>query len=570
MSVDVSKDLELKNKILSGVEKLASAVSSTLGPSGKNILINEQDGSIRVTKDGVSVAKAFTQLKDPIENTAVQLVKTVAQKAVDIAGDGTSTSVLLAWSIIKEGFDAIDAHSNPTQVKIGIDKSVAAVLEELKKTSIDVVTEEQIMQVARLSSNGDEEVAKLITQAIDYTGEDGVVAIEESKTGESTLEKVEGMMFDRGYCSPYFSTNQNLMEAQLSNPYILIVDGRIINNDQILNTLEYVATKNRSLLVIAEDITSEALSTLIVNNARGTVRVCAVKAPDYGDRRTAILEDIAIMSGGAVVSEKKGVFLKKLKKTELLNYLGECRTVTVTSKDTTIVDGKPKIIPGEVVGVDEDGDNIYGAEINPVEERLKQLKDQIDNAKSAFDKQNLQDRLSKLTGGVAIINVGGISEVEMRERKDRVEDALSATKAGIAEGILPGGGMGLINAEYVLDDLKLENKDQEVGKEIIRKALYAPFITILKNAGIDNYYQILTKIKYLDDSSCDWPGYNVKTGEYGSLLEMGIIDPTKVTTTALEQSSSVAATILTTATAIFSIPEENKSSSASPDMQNYI
>lgn len=589
MAIDVSKEQELKDRILSGVNKLAETVTSTLGPGGRNVLLHKSDGSIAVTKDGVSVSEAFTQLKDPIENTAVQLIKTVAKKAVDAAGDGTTTATLLAQSIVVEGFKAIDADNNPIQVKAGIDKAVTAVLARLKEISEDLNTEEQIMQVAKLSANGDEEIAKLITQALDYVGDDGAVSIEESRTGESTLEKVEGMVFDRGYKTPYFSTNQEKMEANLFNPYVLIVDGRIISNDQVTKVLNYVAKEDRALLVIAEDIDNEALSTLIVNKSRGIIKVCAVKAPDFGDRRTAILEDIAIMTGGTVISQTKGLYLNKILEKDWGSYLGEARSVTVTALDTTIVDGKAKITKGED-GFEEDGTTVKYKEINPVETRLLQIKTQLDNAKSHFEIENLQSRLSKLSGGVAIINVGGTSEVEMREKKDRVDDALHATKAAIMEGVVPGGGMALIACESALDELTFDNEDQEVGGEIIRKTLFAPFKKILINAGIDEPENILSSINggfivkpfKLDLSFLGltvlniegpwstkwvvpefkeqsiWNGYNVKTAEYVNFKEAGVIDPTKVTRTALENAASVAGIILTTTAAVFDIPEEGK------------
>lgn len=555
MAVEVVQELELKSRILSGVNKLADAVSSTLGPNGRNVLINAEDGSIRVTKDGVSVSKAFTSLKDPIENTAVQLMKTVAQKAVDKVGDGTTTSTLLAQSIIIEGFKAIDANSNPIQVKVGIDKAVEAVLAELKNISEDISTEDQIMQVAQLSANGDSFIANLITQALDYVGEEGAVSIEESRNGETTLEKVEGMVFDRGFKTPYFATDQTKMEANLSKPYILIVDGRITNNDQVVEVLNYIAGKDKSLLVIAEDIDGEALATLIVNKQRGILKVCAVKAPDFGDRRTLILEDIAIMTGATVISETKGLRLNKIKQVTWGNYLGECRSVTVTARDTTIVEGYAKEIQEED-GFEEDGVSVKYKSINPVEERLIQIKAQLDNAKSNFERENLQQRLAKLTGGVAIINVGGISDVEVQERKDRVDDALHATRAAILEGVLPGGGMALINCESVLNSLELTDKDQIIGKEIVRKTLYAPFKKILANAGVEDHYKILSSI----DRTSGWNGYNVKTGEYGSLKDMGVVDPTKVTRTALENAASVAGTILTTTACVYEIPEDKPQS----------
>jgi chaperonin GroEL len=584
MAVEVSQKLDLQNKILLGVNKLANAVTSTLGPGGRNVLIHDTDGTIRVTKDGVSVAKAFTSLQDPIENTAVQLMKTVSQKAVDFAGDGTTTATLLAQSIIVEGFKAIETDSNPIQVKVGVDKAVKAVVSKLKEISEDIGTEDQIMQVAQLSANGDVEIAKLITQALDYVGDDGAVSIEESKNGETYLEKVEGMVFERGYKTPYFSTDNTKMEANLLKPYILITDGRISGNDQVVNFLNFVAGKDRSLLIIAEDIDSEALSTLIVNKGRGILKVCAVKAPDFGDRRLAILEDIAIMTGGVVISETKGLRLSspKMKNIDWELYLGQARSVTVTANDTTIVEGQPKIEKVED-GVDEEGAVKY-KEINPIETRLLEIKAQLDKARSPFERENLQQRLSKLTGGVAIINVGGASEVELKEKKDRVDDALHATKSAILEGVVPGGGMALINCESALDSLVLDNKDQVVGREIVRKVLYAPFTKILANAGIDDHTTILDSIKggFVNKksklfgkefstpfstkwvvpkfaTSSVWNGFNVKTGEYVDLKEAGVLDPTKVTRTAIENAASVAGVVLTTTAAVYELPTSNTS-----------
>lgn len=566
MSVDVASNTQLKEKILSGVNKLAESVVCTLGPGGRNVLIQDADTTIRVTKDGVSVAKAFTKLKDPVENTAIQLMKTVSQKAVDNAGDGTTTATLLAQTIVNEGFKAIDDRSNPIQVKIGIDKAVQAVLAKLKTIAIDIDSEDQIMQVAQLSSNGDVEIAKLITQALDYVGDDGAVTIEESKSGETTLEKVEGMVFDRGFKTPYFITNEAKAECNLSKPLILVVNGRISASSQLLAVLNYAAKSDRSLLIIAEDVDGEALATLIVNKAKGIIRVCAVKAPDFGDRRTAILEDIATMCGATVISENKGINLAKIKESEVPVYLGEARIVTVTSKDTTIVEGKPKTITVED-GTDENGMPI-SKEVNTVEERLKQIKFQFDNAKSNFEKENLQSRIARLTGGVAIINVGGISEVEMKEKKDRVDDALHATKAAIMEGVVPGGGMALISCESSLNELQLTDKDQKIGVEIVRKALYAPFKRILNNAGIEDHFKVLAEIK-TNAAEGVWSGYNVKTGEYCDFKATGVLDPAKVTRTALENAASVAGVLLTTTAAVYEIPEENSKQTDNNLMDQY-
>lgn len=555
MAVEVSNKIDLKDRIKKGINTLVDSISSTIGPGGRNVLIQDADGTIRITKDGVSVARAFTSVKDPVENVAIQLVKTVANKAVDKAGDGTSTASLLTQVIINDGFKAIDEKSNPVQVKVGIDKAVKAVVKKLKEISEDIHTEDQIKQVARLSANGDDQIADVIAQALDYVGEDGAVSIEESKTAETTLEKVEGMVFERGMKSPYFSTDPTKNEAYLSKPYVLIVNGRIMTNNQLVDLLNYVANQDRSLLVIAEDVDSEALATLIVNKSRGILKVCAVKAPEFGDRRTAALEDIAVLTGGTVISEVKGLRLDKIKGQQWANYLGECRVATITATDTTLVDGKPKMSKEED-GFEEDGVTVKYKEINPVETRLLELKTQLETAKSAFQIENIQSRIAKLTGGVAIINVGGISEVEMRERKDRVDDALHATKAAIMEGVVPGGGMALINCESALDELEMANKDQKVGLEIVRKALYAPFNKILTNAGYENPAEILNKAIFnRDENGGIWSGYNVRDGVYVNLKEAGVVDPTKVTRTALENAASISGTILTTTSCVFEVPE---------------
>ena len=553
--VEVSLKEDLKVRVLSGIDKIANCASSTLGPSGRNVLIQDPDGTIRITKDGVSVTRAFTSVKDPVENVAIQLIKTVANKAVDKAGDGTTTASLLTQVIINDGFKAIDEKSNPVQVKVGIDKAVKAVVKKLKEISEDIHTEDQIKQVARLSANGDDQIADVIAQALDYVGEDGAVSIEESKTAETTLEKVEGMVFERGMKSPYFSTDPTKNEAYLSKPYVLIVNGRIMTNNQLVDLLNYVANQDRSLLVIAEDVDSEALATLIVNKSRGLLKVCAVKAPEFGDRRTAALEDIAVLTGGTVISEVKGLRLDKIKGQQWANYLGECRVATITATDTTLVDGKPKMSKEED-GFEEDGVTVKYKEINPVETRLLELKTQLETAKSAFQIENIQSRIAKLTGGVAIINVGGISEVEMRERKDRVDDALHATKAAIMEGVVPGGGMALINCESALDELEMANKDQKVGLEIVRKALYAPFNKILTNAGYDNPSEVLNRTIFnRDENGGIWSGYNVRDGVYVNLKDAGVVDPTKVTRTALENAASISGTILTTTSCVYELPE---------------
>lgn len=533
---------DLKNKLLAGINKLNNSVSSTLGPSGRNVILREEDGNIKVTKDGVTVAKAFYKLEDPIEDIGAQMIKQVSIRSADKVGDGTTTSTLLATVIVSEGIKAITQGSNAVEVKKGIDKAVSAVVNSLKVMSKDISSEEQIRQVATISANNDTEVGNLIATALDKVGNDGVIAIEESKTGETVLEVVEGMMIDRGFKSPYFVTDNNLMQAILEKPSIFLYDGRISSTAQILPILQAAAsdTERSPLLIIAEDIENEALALLVVNKINNIIKVCAVKAPDFAERRTHILEDMAILTGATVVSPTKGHKIDKMKQEEIKNVFGKSRMATISSKDTTIIDGK---------GTAE-----------AIENRLYEIKKQIEIAKSNFDIEKLQDRLSKLTGGVAIINVGGMSEVELKEKKDRVDDALHATKAALDQGIVPGGGMALINCVSALDSAEYDNLDQKLGASIVKKALYAPFSKILSNAGVEDYYSILSNINSIKTTSTnsDWEGYNVKTGEYVDLLETGVLDPTKVTRSAIENAASVAGTILTTDSVVFHIGETKK------------
>lgn len=531
---------ELKNKLLVGINKLNSSVSSTLGPSGRNVIIREDDGVIKITKDGVTVARAFNKLEDPIEDIGAQMIKQVSIRSADKVGDGTTTSTLLATVIVSEGIKAITQGSNAVEVKKGIDKAVSAVVNQLKAMSQDISSEAQIKQVATISANNDTEVGTLIATALDKVGNDGVIAIEESKTGETELEVVEGMMIDRGFKSPYFVTNNSMMNAVLEKPLVFLYDGRISSTAQILPVLQAAAVENQALLIIAEDIEGEALALLVVNKVNNVLKVCAVKAPDFGERRTHVLEDMAVLTGGTVVSATKGNKIDKMKKDEFTALFGKARMVTVTSKDTTIIDGK---------GTPE-----------AIEQRLNDIRGQIDIAKSNFEVEKLQDRLSKLTGGVAIINVGGMSEVELKEKKDRVDDALHATKAALDQGIVPGGGMALINCIDAVKSAEYSNKDQELGSKIVEKALYAPFSTILANAGEENPYQILSNVKTNQKQSMNplWEGYNVKTSEYMDLLAAGVLDPTKVTRSAIENAASVAGTILTTDSTVYHVGESKK------------
>jgi len=534
---------ELKKKILSGINKINDSVSSTLGPAGRNVIIRDADGSIKVTKDGVTVAKAFSKLEDPVEDIGAQMVKQVSIKSADKAGDGTTTSTLLATVMINEGMKAITQGSNAVEVKKGIDKGVAKVVEGLKSISKDISSEDQIKQVATISANNDPEIGTLIATALDKVGTDGVVAIEESKTGETTLEVVEGMMFERGYKSPYFVTDNTSMQAVFEKPLIFLYDGRLNTTAHVLPVLQAAHSENLPLLIIAEDVENEALALLVVNKANNTIKVCAVKAPDFGDRRTAILEDIAILTGGTVVSPTKGHKIDKMKPDEFKAMFGKSRVVNITSKDTTIIDGK--------------------GEVEKIEQRLSDLKAQIEIAKSNFEVEKLQERLSKLTGGVAIINVGGLSEVEMREKKDRVDDALHATKAALDQGIVPGGGMALINCKDFIKDayINCDNDDQELGVGIVEKALSAPFKKILYNAGIENVYELLSLIDKRcndEEDNKEWIGYNAKTGEVEDFLSSGILDPTKITRTAIENAASVAGTILTTESTVYFVGDDKK------------
>lgn len=533
---------DLKKKILDGINKLNNSVSSTLGPSGRNVIIREADGVIKITKDGVTVAKAFSKLEDPIEDIGAQMLKQVSVRSADKAGDGTTTSTLLATVMVNDGLKAITQGSNAVEVKKGIDKAVSSVVKKLKEISRDISSEEQIKQVATVSANNDSEIGNLIATALDKVGTDGVVAIEESKTGETSLEVVEGMMFERGYKSPYFVTDNATMQTVFEKPLIFLYDGKLTSTAQVLPLLQAAHSESLPLLIIAEDIEHEALAILVVNKANATIKVCAVKAPDFGDRRTAILEDIAVLTGGTVVSPTKGHKVDKMKPDEFKPLFGKARVTNISSKDTTIIDGK--------------------GDVEKIEQRLNDIKTQIEIAKSNFEIEKLQERLSKLTGGVAIINVGGLSEVEMKEKKDRVDDALHATKAALDQGIVPGGGMALIGCYESMKDVysQCDNGDQQLGVKIVEKALFAPFRTILANAGVEDYHAILSDINVnkTQSSDPDWDGYNVKTGERVNMFTAGILDPTKVTRTAIENAASVAGTILTTESAVYHSGEDKK------------
>ena len=521
-------------KLQTGVEKISKAVVATLGPNGRNVVIAQKGGNLPTsTKDGVTVAKTIT-LKDPVENLGAQMVKQAAVQTGDSAGDGTTTSTLLAKELITEGMMCLNNKHNAVAIKRGMEKASKMVVDSLKTSSTEISSEEQIKQVATISANNDEEVGNLIAAAMDKVGLEGVVTVEESKSYETTLETVEGMQFDRGYKSPYFVTDNSSMQAQLDEPYILLYDGKISAVKELLPILESVSQQNKSLLIIAEDIDGEALAAMIVNKMRSILKCCAVKAPDFGERRTHILEDIATLTGGTLISKQKGMRLDKI----TFDHLGTARGVTIEKDRTTIVDGN---------GTEES-----------IKSRLEEIKDQIDRAESNYAVEQLQQRLAKMAGGVAVINVGGFTETEMKERKDRGDDALHATRAALDEGIVPGGGTALLQARnHVLDQIDnqkgfSEDKDENLGAEILFNAIEKPFVQILKNAGIEKYHGILS---YCESSP---QGYNIKTDKYVDMVEEGIIDPTKVTRTALENAVSVAGTMLITECTIVDDPEEKK------------
>ena len=543
--------IELKNKLLAGIKQLNHSVSSTLGPGGRTVLIKDRSGEVKVTKDGVTVAKSFHELEDQVEDLGAQLVKQVSIKSANEAGDGTTTSTLLTTVMVEEGLKLINQGSNPVEVKKAIDKYVAQVVEKLRESSQDISSQDQIQQVATISANNDTEVGNLIATAIEKVGREGIVTIEESKTGETSLEVVEGMQFDRGYKSPYFVTNNNTMTATLDEPYVLIYDGRITTAAELLNVLNKVNSENKSLLIVAEDIDGEALATLIVNKMRGIVKVAAVKAPDFGERKTLLLEDLAILTKGQVISKDKGHKLDKLTPIQLADFLGKARLVTVGKEETTVVDGK--------------------GETEAINARAEEIKEQIEKAGSFYEKEKLQERLGKLIGGVAIISVGGNSDIEIKEKKDRVEDALFATKAALVEGVVPGGGIALINAFNQLGLPTTSSSDDQKGWDIVRKACGTPFQAILANCGIEDHYSILRDVmdttgKYLTESGeLDLFTYDAKAMKVVSAFEAGLLDPTKVTRTALENAASVAGTILTTESVIF---EKKDDKSKEDDMMS--
>ena len=532
MSKQIVFNQDAKTKLLKGVIKLSDAVTCTLGPNGRNVIIDNAGENPVSTKDGVTVARSI-ELENPIENIGAQLLKQAAIKTADLAGDGTTTTTLLAATMIADGFNAIKAGSNAVEVKRGIEQATKEVIAKIKEISKDITSDEQIKQVAVISANGDEEIGALISEAMQAVGVDGVITVEESRIGETSLEIVEGIQIDKGYKSLYFVTNNDTMTATLNNPKILLYNGRLTQVKELLPLLNSLSQSNDELLVIAEDIDGEALSTLLVNKMRGILKAAVVKAPDFGDRRLHILEDIATVTGGQVISPEKGMKLEKFNS----DWLGSARLVTVAKETTTIVDGK--------------------GNVEEIEQRIDDLKQQIDNAKSMFEREKLQERLGKLSGGVAVINIGAPTEVEMREKKDRVDDALHATKAALQEGILPGGGVALVHARQVLADKKYDNVDLDLGRDIVYRACTSPFLKILSNAGYENL-ESFGIVNRLSDVSSEH-GYNLKTKTINNLINDGIIDPTKVTRLALENAVSVAGTILITESIVYNKPEDKKS-----------
>jgi len=530
---EVKFSQDARERMLKGVDILANAVKVTLGPKGRNVVLEKSFGAPRITKDGVTVAKEI-ELEDKFENMGAQMVREVASKTADEAGDGTTTATVLAQSIVKEGAKSVAAGSNPMDLKRGVDLAVRAVIDELKAKSKKVTSNEEIAQVGTISANGDEEIGRFISQAMQKVGNDGVITVEEAKSLETELEVVEGMQFDRGYISPYFITDADKMRVELENPYILVDEKKLSNLQSMLPLLEAVVQSGRPLLVIAEDVEGEALATLVVNKLRGGLKVAAVKAPGFGDRRKAMLQDIAVLTGGQVISEDLGIKLENV----TLDMLGKAKKVVITKDDTTIVDGAGKKAD--------------------IEARVGQIKQQIEDTTSDYDREKLQERLAKLSGGVAVIKVGGATETEVRERKDRVDDALNATRAAVEEGIVPGGGVALLRTLKALDSLKGANEDQKVGINIVRRALQTPLRQIAENAGEDGAVVVG---KILDKDEYNF-GYNAATGEYGNLVKQGVIDPAKVVRTALQDAASVAGLLITTEAMVAELPKK----SAAPAM----
>ncbi len=528
MAKDIKFDIEARDGLKRGVDALANAVKVTLGPKGRNVIIGKAFGGPNVTKDGVTVAKEI-ELQDPLENMGAQMVKEVASKTNDLAGDGTTTATVLAQAIVKEGLKNVAAGANPMDLKRGIDKAVEAIVEDLSKQAKVVGSDsEKIKQIASISANNDEVIGELIANAFAKVGKEGVITVEEAKGTDTFVDVVEGMQFDRGYLSPYFVTNPEKMEAELESPYILLYDKKVSSLKELLPVLEPVAQSGKPLLIIAEDVDGEALSTLVVNKLRGALKIAAVKAPGFGDRRKAMLEDIAILTGGTVISEERGYTLENT----TIEMLGTAKRVTIDKDNTTIVSG--------------------AGDADTIKNRVNQIKGQMETTTSDYDKEKLQERLAKLAGGVAVLYVGAASEVEMKEKKDRVDDALHATRAAVEEGIVAGGGVALLRAKAVLSKVKADNADEATGIQIVSRAVEAPLRTIVENAGLEGSVVVAKVAEVKGDF-----GYNAKTDEYVDMLKAGIIDPKKVTRVALENAASVAGMILTTECALIDIKEES-------------
>tara|TARA_R110002020_G_scaffold34066_30_gene103913 strand:+ start:10667 stop:12292 length:1626 start_codon:yes stop_codon:yes gene_type:complete len=537
---DVKFHSDAREKMLRGVDILADAVKVTLGPKGRNVVIDKSFGAPRITKDGVSVAKEI-ELEDKFENMGAQMLREVASKTNDLAGDGTTTATVLAQAIVREGAKAVASGLNPMDLKRGIDLAVDAIVQDLKTNARKISNNDEIAQVGTISANGDTEIGRYLSQAMQKVGNDGVITVEEAKTAETELEVVEGMQFDRGYLSPYFVTNQDKMRVELEEPYVLIHEKKLSNLQAMLPVLEAVVQSGKPLLIVAEDVEGEALATLVVNKLRGGLKIAAVKAPGFGDRRKAMLEDIAILTGGSVISEDLGIKLENV----TLEMLGRAKKVTIEKENTTIIDGS--------------------GSRNEIDGRIAQIKAQIEETSSDYDREKLQERLAKLAGGVGVIRVGGSTEVEVKERKDRVDDALHATRAAVEEGILPGGGVALLRSVTCLDDLNPANDDQRVGIEIVRRAIEAPVRQIAENAGAEGSI-IVGKLREKKDLSWGW---NAQTNEYGDLFKMGVIDPAKVVRTALQDAASVAGLLVTTEAMIAEKPKKDAPAPAMPSGMDF-
>ena len=532
---DVKFHTDARDKMLRGVDILADAVKVTLGPKGRNVVIDKSFGAPRITKDGVTVAKEI-ELEDKFENMGAQMLREVASKTNDLAGDGTTTATVLAQAIVKEGAKAVASGLNPMDLKRGIDLAVDAIVAELKKNARKISNNDEIAQVGTISANGDTDIGRYLSEAMQKVGNDGVITVEEAKTAETELEVVEGMQFDRGYLSPYFVTNQDKMRVELEEPYVLIHEKKLSNLQAMLPVLEAVVQSGKPLLIVAEDVEGEALATLVVNKLRGGLKIAAVKAPGFGDRRKAMLEDIAVLTGGSVISEDLGIKLENV----TLEMLGRAKKVSIEKENTTIIDG--------------------AGSRKEIDGRIAQIKAQIEETSSDYDREKLQERLAKLAGGVGVIRVGGSTEVEVKEKKDRVDDALHATRAAVEEGILPGGGVALLRSTGALDNLNPANDDQRVGIDIVRRAIEAPVRQIAENAGAEGSI-IVGKLR--EKAELAW-GWNAQTGEYGDLFKMGVIDPAKVVRTALQDAASVAGLLVTTEAMIAERPKKESAAPAMP------